>query len=337
MPTRDEWHAMLEQRLPPRTTYVARNRAITALYARWYLQEPWLFQWAGMASFASDQVGVALVLVEMLNSPHGALAEQISSAQAKGLLELGFELYGRVLGMALSIPMALHDAATHQLLLDDLELIKQGNDAIFNDIGWAHLAYSTGGLKAVAANVRESEQGDLLDGFRMLDEGAHQLSGASGEADYRAGAELIRKGSVAMLRHEQMNVLPTYFDQMSDLGKIFASVGAWLDFEGATGLNGQPWFGGHYGALAIVSGSRSVTNPVDRWEWIERDVLPKWARVSAAYGERCAMHRRLVALANQAPTMLQQAAGLMNIVYPALGLRSNQQARVALPSLVQPA
>jgi hypothetical protein len=319
---------MLERKLPPRTSFVARNRAITALYARWYLQEPWLFQWAGMAAFASDQVGVALALVEMLNSPHGAVAEAALPAQEKNLLDFGLELYGRALGLALLIPLALHDTAARPLLLNDLELVKQGNDEIFADVGWAHLAYVTGGIKAIEANVCAGEQA-VLEAFRMLDEGAHRLANPK---DYEAGAELIRQGSVTLLRHEQMEVLPPYFERMSDLGRVLASVGAWLDFEGATGLMGQPWFGGHYGTLAIVSGGRSVTNADDRWEWIERDVLPKWARVSAAYGEHCAMHRRLLALADEAPTMLQQAAALMNIVYPALGLRAGQPAGPLQPA-----
>jgi hypothetical protein len=321
MPTREEWQAQLERQLPPKTSFVARNRAITALYARWYLQEPWLFQWAGMASFASDQVGVALALVELLNSPHRVVAEVPTPAQTQNLLDLGVEIYGRTLSLALLLPLALHDTTTRPLLLNDLELIKQGNDAIFADIGWAHLAYATEGFKAIEANAREPELAGIVEGFRLMDEGAHRMSDP---ADYQAGAELIRQGSVRLLRHEQMDILPPFFEQMSDLGHIFASVGAWLDFEGVVGLAGQPWFGGHVGTLAVVSGQRSVTNPTHRWEWIERDVLPKWARVTSTYHEQSALHRRLLGLAAEAPTMLQQAAALLNFIYPALGLRAGQ-------------
>ena len=321
MPTREEWQAQLERRLPPKTSFVARNRAITACYARWYLQEPSLFQWAGMASFASDQVGVALALVELLNSPHQAVTELPTPAQAQNLIDLGVEIYSRALSVTLLVPLALHDAATRPLLLNDLELIKQGNDAIFADIGWAHLAYATEGLKAIEANTREPALASVLEGFRLMDEGAHRLSDP---ADYQAGAALIRQGSVTLLRHEQLDILPPFFDRMSDLGHLFASVCAWLVFEGSVGLVGHPWFCGHVGPLAVISGQRSVTNPTQRWDWIERDVLPKWARVSATYTEQSALHRRLLAFAAEAPTMLQQAAALLNFVYPALGLRAGQ-------------
>ena len=321
MPTRDEWQAQLERQLPPPTSFVARNRAITAHYARWYLQEPWLFQWAGMAAFASDQVGVALALVELLNAPHGIVAE--TTPQAQNLLDFGTALYGQILGVALNLPLALHDTATRALLLNDLELIKQGNDAIFADIGWAHLAYATEGIKAIEANARDSTQASVLEGFRMLDEGAHRLSKAG---DDQTGAALIRQGSVTLLRHEQLEVLPPFFARTSAFGRVLASVGAWLDFEGAVGLVGQPWFTGHVGPLAVITNQRNVTNETERWAWIEQDVLPKWTRVSAAYNEQSALHRRLLAFAAEAPTMLQQAAALMKVVYPTLGLRGGRPA-----------
>lgn len=330
MPTQDEWHAKLEQWLPNQSVYVARNRAITSFYARWYLQEPWLFKWAGMAAFASDQVGVAIALAEMLLAPHGVAIDDAAQARAKNVLDFGLAVYGQAINLAMYIPITLHDAATRQLLLKDLELVKQGNDAIFNDIGWAHLAYATCGLREIEANVQENQKDYFLNGFRMIDEGAQRLSK---DEDPRIGMDLISQGNILLLRHEQLNILPTYFDQMSDQGKIIASIGAWLDFEGSAALRGQPWFSGHYGTMAIMTGRKSVTNPSDRWEWIEQDVLPKWSKVNATYSERCAMHRRLVALSNQTPTVLQQTAGLMSFIYPALGLKFGTPGIRALPAL----
>lgn len=319
MPTQDDWRAALERQLPARTTYIARSRAITALYARWYLQEPWLFKWAGLAAFASAQVGNSLALVEILGSPHGAVRGMDAVEREQSLLALGAELYGQALKLALTIPLALHDAATRPLLLNDLELIKQANDAIFYDIGWAHAAYTSGGIKALEANMTAPEQAALLEAFRMVDEGVHQLCNP---ADYQAGAALIQQGSIAMLRHEQRNVLPAYMERMSSLGKVLASVGAVLSFESAPGLVGQSSFSAYFGPLAVMAGERSVANTEDRWEWIERDMLPLWARLDAAYHEACAMHGRLLALANATPTGLQQTAQLLNLVYPALGLQA---------------
>ncbi|NTW01419.1 MAG: hypothetical protein HGA19_08925 [Oscillochloris sp.] len=318
MPTREAWQTQLEQRLPPLSALVARNRAITAFYARWYLQEPWLFKWSGMAAFASDQVGIALALMEILQAPHDMLAKDGPLSQSMNLFDLGRSLYGQALSIALAIPLALHDATTRQLLLTDLDLIKQGNDAIFADIGWAHAAYIAGGIKEIEANVRDGEQESLLAGFRMIDEGAHRLAKTADDQD---GVTLIAQGNIALLRHEQMNTLPCYFDRMTNLGRSLASVGAWLDFEGTPKWGGQPWFGGHAGPWSLLSGGKSVTNPTDRWNWIECDVLPKWAQVDAAYHEGCAMHCRLVSLANESPTMLRQAVGVLRPVYRALSLK----------------
>lgn len=330
MRTQDEWRTILERQLPPQTACIARNRAISACYARWYLQEPWLFKWAGMAAFASAQVGIALALVEMLDAPHDALrAEESFHRQEPSLLDLAVDLYGRGLNLALFIPIALHDAATRPLLLQDLELIQQANNAIFNDVGWAHLAYLQGGIAALEACLRAGEQAYLLEAFRMLDEGAHRLCNP---ADYADGCALIDRAAVAMLRHEQMTVLPVYLERLSDLGCRIASIGSWLDFEGAPGLVGQPSFSAYFGPLAVLMGTRSITRSADRWQWIEDDVLPKWARVCAAYGEDGVLHRRLQALADEQPTVLQQTAGLMHMGYSTLGLQLAPRSSSAAPA-----
>lgn len=317
MPTREAWQAQLEQRLPPKAAAIDRNRAISAFYARWYLQEPWLFKWAGMAAFASDQVGVGLALADALQSPHDLLAAQGPPAAEAGLLDLGRALYADALGMLMALPLSLHDTSTRLLLLDDLALLKQGNDAIFADIGWAHAAYAAGGLSEVEANVCPDE-GYLLNGFRMIDEGAHRLAS---DGDDRGALTLITDGNVALLRHEQMNTLPTFFERMSSQGRTIASIGAWLDFEGAASQRSLPWFSRHFGPWAVLSGARSVTRAADRWEWIEHDLLPKWAEVDRGYREGCLMHRRLVALEAQEPTMLGRAAGMLRPFYRFLSLR----------------
>jgi hypothetical protein len=331
MPTRDEWQARLEHQLGARSTRIARNQAITLCYARWYLQEPWLFKWAGMAAFASAQVGTALALADLVEAPHGLVRAADLVNQEQDLLSLGITTYGQALNLLLAIPLALHDATTRPLLLNDLELIRQANDAIFADIGWLHLAYITDGITALEASLSPHEQPALLEAFRMLDEGAHLMCDP---ANQQAGASLIRQSSLAMLRHEQMTVLPPYMDHMSSLGKVFASFGSWLDFEGAPGLLGQPSFSGYYGPLAVLSGLRSVSNAEDRWEWIEQNVLERWARVDEAYCEDGVLHRRLVALANETPTMLQQTAGLMDRAYPALALKVSPFAERARPAAI---
>src|SRR5690349_10814351 len=58
----EEWQQKAEEGLPPAADAIERNAEITARYVGWYLREPDLFKWAGMAAFASRQVGVAIGL-----------------------------------------------------------------------------------------------------------------------------------------------------------------------------------------------------------------------------------------------------------------------------------
>ncbi len=317
MPTQAEWRSAIERHLPPPEHFCDRNRAITAAYAAWFLQEPWLFKWAGMAAFASDQVGIALATAEMLMAPHQALWEDGVPPPNTALLDLLRDLYGRSVSLALFVPIALHEGATAQLL-EDLRVIKQANDAIFHDTGWAHLAYIHGGLAALESCLTSSDERPLLEAFRMLDEGAHRLCDPPTAAE---GCALIDQAAVAMLRHEQMTILPPYMERLSDPGRRLASLGTWLDFEGVPGMVGQPSFSGYFGPLAVLLGTRSIANTTDRWTWIEHDLLPRWFALSAAYRAGCPLDRRLVALAERRLTLLQRTAGIMTTVYGAIALR----------------
>lgn len=317
MPTEAEWRTILDRQLPASRDYVARNRAITACYARWYLQEPWLFKWAGMAAFASAQVGNGIALIEMLEAPHAAVRPAGAIVREANVLKLSAELYNRVLSLALFVPLVLHDAATRPLLLDDLELIKQANDAVFYDVGWMHLAYINGGIKELEANM--PADAPLLAAFRNLDAGAQRLCDPT---DCQTGMSLIQQGLLAMLLHEQTAILPAYMERMSAIGRFLASIGALLNLEGAPGFGNLPSFSNYFGPLAVATGSKSVANTTDRWEWIERDVLPRWQRLDTAYNNLTPMHRQLTALADESPFLLQQTADLMNFAYLSLGFNT---------------
>src|SRR5687768_74983 len=54
------WQDVVDRQLPPKDQVLARNYRLTAQYAKWYQAHPELFKWAGMASFSSRQVGIAL-------------------------------------------------------------------------------------------------------------------------------------------------------------------------------------------------------------------------------------------------------------------------------------
>jgi hypothetical protein len=147
----------------------------------------------------------------------------------------------------------------------------------------------------------------------MLDEAAHLLSDP---ANYTAGCALMRQSAVVMIHHEQMGVLPPFLAQMSDQGRIMASFGARLDFEGSLDLTTHSWFSSYFGPIDVVNRQRSMANSTDRWAWIEHDLLPKWHRVDADYHEHGALHRRLQALATQEATPLHQLVTLVNQILP---------------------
>src|SRR5262245_131311 len=117
---KEHWESLALEALPDETHLIARNAAISAQYARWYLQRPEL-KWAGMAAFASHHLGLALHVYADLC----AVLEDLLRA-------------GRNPGMEDS-------------KLADLELVRQTNNRIYQHIGWAHLAYLSGGAPAVAA------------------------------------------------------------------------------------------------------------------------------------------------------------------------------------------
>ena len=61
MKTIADWKANLEARLPDYEMVLIRNKTISANYAALYQRAPKLYKWAGMAAFASYQVGMVLL------------------------------------------------------------------------------------------------------------------------------------------------------------------------------------------------------------------------------------------------------------------------------------
>ncbi len=318
MPTRSEWQQILEQKLPPKNHYTDRNRAITAYYAQCYLQQPDVFKWAGMAAFASNQVGVALQVAELLMAPH-ALVAVPDRENDDDLLAIGLRLYQLGLGLAFTVPVALHAATTRPLLLNDLDLLKQGNDQIFDDIAWAHLAYMQAGIGAIEANVSEIEHPYLLQGFRQIDAGVKKLADPE---QREAGKALIRKGNITLLRQEQELTLASCMGSLSRIGKLIVSLGGAMDFQEANrNTAGGSWFTRYFGILPVLSGQVSLARFEDRWKWLEDEALPLWDQIDTAYAPATSFHRRLVAMAEREPSLLQQITNLMTRSYQVVGLQ----------------
>ena len=304
--SRDTWEAIAESFLPPCKEVVQRNRAITAQYAQFYLKHHELFKWAGMAAFASSQVGVALAFVELMQTPGRMMEKEQHETPADMLQGIGDFLAGATRSV-FSLPFMLYDVVSKNILLNDLEEIRKGNNAIYKDIAWAHMAYAKGGLAEIEGNISDNEREFLLSGFRQIDEGAALMKTGK---DYQQPSALIREGNIRLLRHEQVNTLGPVFKAISPQGHIVVSFGSELNFGEAAspGHCSRASFADHFGYFEVLSGFRDVTDTQHRWQWIEENVLPVWYVVDEGFGRWSGTERVFRSMAEGDANMLQQIA-----------------------------
>ncbi len=308
---KEEWIEQLESGLPPKERIVERNIAITAQYAAWYLQNQKLFKWAGMAAFASRQVGIALAFSEMMHAPDTLVIQEETPNQ--GFSFDPGRLFRSALNNLFSVPSFMHSVAARQLFLADLDEIRRGNNTIFADIAWAHAAYQESGIGEIEKNCGGEDDEYMLKGFRLIDEGSRILEKAGNEEEAR---RVIWNGNVLLLRQEQLNTLQPVFDAISQQGRIVVSFGSELDFSGAV-ENVKASFSSFSGYFETLTGIKSVTDREHRWQWIENDVLPSWDRVDGTYAEGSGLKKQLEAFVAGESTMMHQvkeyAANLFRI------------------------
>lgn len=252
----------MQDSLPPEDSVIERNRAITAQYARWYLVSPELLKWAGVAAFASHRVGFALL-------PYKLIVKD---------------------GKAISVADTFDDSVDKHVLLRDLDLIRQTNNLVFADIGWAHLAYLSpdGGIEVIEAAAQDDAVAPaLLEGFREIEIGRQLLT--SSDPNRALADAHIWQGNLSLLRHEQFVTVQRQFEQLEQGFAIFLSLVTTTDFDANnltvdwrthTSFYKYMWTQG----LLTLARTRSwpdITNVQHRWRWISRRVLPIWKRVDA--------------------------------------------------------
>ena len=260
---RELWWKRLQDSLPPEESVIERNRAITAQYAQWYLASPELLKWAGVAAFASHRVGFSLL-------PYKLIIKD---------------------GKAISVADTLDDSVDQLVLLRDLDLIRQTNNLVFADIGWAHLAYLSpgGGIEVIEAAAAQDDAvaPALVEGFREIEMG-RQLLTSSDTSRSLADAH-IWKGNFLLLRHEQFVTVQRQFDQLEKGFTIFLSLVTTTDFDANnltmdwrthTSFYKYMWTQGLF-MLARTRSWPDITNVHHRWHWISRRVFPLWRRVDS--------------------------------------------------------
>src|SRR5918994_2241577 len=169
------WKALADGLLTNQSCVFHRNLEISSRYAWIYKLLPAYFKWAGMAAFASYHVRLALYPFRLDTDRTGYV----------------------------DIPRSVERHRPHPggLLAEDVNTIRATNNAIFDDIFWVHLAYSSAddGIDCLRALLgAEHHYAALLAGFEAIDRGRRALeAGAAASAKARRIAEdLIWEGNV---------------------------------------------------------------------------------------------------------------------------------------------
>ncbi|HEX8736756.1 MAG TPA: hypothetical protein VF721_15600 [Pyrinomonadaceae bacterium] len=260
--TKAYWQEQLLSKLPPEESIRARNAAINASYARWFQRHPDWFRWAGMAAFASSRIGLLLAVYDYAFLRGDAFS---SGATSGGLF---------------------NDAR----IINSLETIRQANNNVFANAGWAHLAYESpdGGIEAVEAGLKDdadSSQQFQLEGFRLIDRARKMQLGS--EADRKAAEEMFWQGNLLLLKNEQWGVVEQHFSKLDLPLGLGLTITTSLDFDATHLVRDEKTYCEFYsymwrrGLLKLIStfSLPDITLLAHRWLWVENLVFPTWKRV----------------------------------------------------------
>ena len=121
------------------------------------------------------------------------------------------------------------------LLITDVNRIRETNNAIFDDIFWVHLAYAAAdnGIECLRGLLRaERHYAAVLSGFEAIDHGRRVLEdGTAPPEARRAAEELVWKGNVLLLEHEQRALVQPNLEGLSCAFARLFSIGSALSFE----------------------------------------------------------------------------------------------------------
>ncbi|MDE9541763.1 DUF2515 family protein [Xenorhabdus bovienii] len=226
-----------------------RNKRINQAYAKIWLEDN-RFQWAGLAAFASKQVGCGLLhaseLIEKIQAEYDAIQrssenagkgkikwsipglitvhENTNSAQTKRELEQVHE----------NNPVPLFDARSRDESLSEVqqqfnyvyEMMALGNTTLFLDVYPLHAFYKQRGLKDFKTCLGVRQKIDYSSQFPILwPIGQDKLRFGRDYPDILLAFEAIEAGNIAkgvvhLANHEQINILqPTMY---SDSDLVFA-------------------------------------------------------------------------------------------------------------------
>ncbi|NWJ44569.1 MAG: DUF2515 family protein [Chloroflexi bacterium] len=227
---------------------LARNKLINKAYAEMYLSDPATFKWAGLASFASRNVGEKMELLRNL------------SKASVGTLIASF-------GTAL--PLYLISSEIKYLY----KAVSEGNKLIFTDMYWQHLAYRDAGLEELE---RIYLQGGLpekaIKAWRLLDEGKK-----TGNQD------MIWQANIDILQREQWDIVhPALYagKRNEDLWELISTS------HNLTGVLITSPVPGVEKRFKDCVPNANLAKLKDRWKWCTDFIMPDWKAFETKYPKK---------------------------------------------------
>lgn len=234
-----EYQRQAEDIVAPEGVFIAdpvkRNRAINAAYARLW-QHDKRFQWAGLAAFASKQVGCGLLhaaeSIERIREEHEARQRVREGRRQSGLLTPGkmpeqtedLREYEKAQARN-PVPSVDFRASGEQLSLVQqqfqhvYEMMAMGNTTLFLDVYPLHQFYAVRGLGELKRCLETRKQIHGHAKFPVLwPVGQETLGFGKDFEEIRKAFEAIDVGNIAqsvehLARHEQRNILqPTIYE-----------------------------------------------------------------------------------------------------------------------------
>ncbi|TKC86793.1 hypothetical protein FAZ69_19265 [Trinickia terrae] len=200
---------------------IARNRRINAAYAKLWLDDR-RFQWAGLAAFASKQVGCGLLnaaeLISKSNRQRNAYPKwERSSSPLERLSPYA------------SPRMSMPDQATGEGAAKGYQMLAKGNMALFLDIWPLHMFYKELGLQRFEKCLKERAQlrGSVI--WPIAD----RVLFAESKPEVLLAFRAIDAGNIVesvrlLARHEQINILqPAMYNDPSFAMLMRANQFAW--------------------------------------------------------------------------------------------------------------
>jgi hypothetical protein len=223
------------------------NALITSNYACIYLKAPNLLSWAGLAAYVSNQIGILIQLSD--RAPRRS--RKISIANSK----------------------------FNHGIIDDLEILKEGNSAIYSDVYWA--------LDLLIKNPSILEKRLEASQYPSLYKSTFKLFLSSlKERDPKKKVNLVQEANYTLTKYEQLHIIQPFFSRLSHEGKRIISLLTHIDFDSSPlSIN---WvrlrsfyfhFLIYHPCKILKKGWPDIIKPEFRWEWIEHSLYPNWLKL----------------------------------------------------------